>query len=190
MRVYPYCLGAQYYPWAPEFVRDPASKAELTGLLKRWVNRRQYVTPYWLTSDQIPMTLGASATADFSVKIGDDGHFESFGHCAVSTGDFAIEISEVKTRQTIMNGVINQVAGIGDARFPTIYPVPYLMPAGYRLNLRITNLTAAPNNIYWTFFGRKIYAPFTQAMEVLHDTAVPTPADTPTQFVPRPLIGD
>jgi len=80
---------------------------------------------------------------------------------------------------------------MGDARFPTIYPAPYLIPAGYRLNFQITNLdtTDAVNYIWITLFGRLIYAPFSKVAETLHNTAVPSPADTATQMATKPMSG-
>jgi hypothetical protein len=98
-----------------------------------------------------------------------------------------VTISEVKTKQTLMNGQISQLNGLGDARFPTIYPTPYLIPAGYRLRINVQNLTGAPMSMWFTMFGRKIYAPFTKVDEVLNRTAVPTPADSMPLMVPKPL---
>jgi hypothetical protein len=188
-----YLCGAQYFPWSPELLRYKLAKADMTSLLQKWLNRRQYVTPYWQTTDtSVALTQAQAAAAtpvDFSAKISDDGHFEAFGHAAVSTGPFLMTISEVKTKQTLVNGSMSQVNGVGDARFPTIYPTPYLIPAGYRMKITITNLdtTDAVNNIYLTFFGRKIYAPFTQVDEKTSKLSVPTPGDAPTLMVPRPI---
>jgi hypothetical protein len=179
--------GAQYFPWSPGLVQNKV-KPDMTGLLRKWVNRRRYVTPFFNTTDNpvvLPGTYGASVNAN--IKFGDDGQFEAFGHTVVSTGNFGLIINETKTKQTLMNNIISQVNGIGDARFPTIYPQPYLIPAGFRLNMQFFNLTAAPNTIYFCFFGRRIFAPISQVQEVIRDSAVPTPADTPTQMVPAPL---
>jgi len=178
--------GAQYFPWSPSLLMAKREKSDMTNLLRKWMNRRKYVTPFWLTTDEA-VSLGANAAADFTAKIGDDGPFEAFGHCVVATGAFSAEITETKTKQTLMNGVITDINGMGNSQFPTIYPTPYLIPAGYRLRMRFTNLTAATNTIDWTFFGRKIYAPMTNVSEILRETAVPTPADSPSVMVPRPL---
>lgn len=187
-----YMCGAQYFPWSPMMTQYPAQKKELTGLLQKWMERRKYVTPFWMTADNpnglvtIPALVGSTATAQ--VKVGDDGHFECFGHCAHSTGNFSFQASEAKTNQRFQNGEIDQVNGFGDARFPTIYPTPYLLPAGYVMKLFFKNLIAGVNNVNITFFGRKIYAPIKQVAEVLRSTAVPTPADSASQMVPAPLL--
>ena len=190
-----FLCGAQYYPWGPELLRYKEDKIKLTTLLQKWLNRRQYVSPYWLTTDTPVALTQAQATAktpvNFTAKIGDDGHFEAFGHSVVSTGPFLLTISEVKTKQTLVNGQMTQINSMGDARFPTIYPTPYLIPAGYKLNFQITNLdtTDAVNYIWITLFGRLIYSPFTKVAETLQKTAVPSPADSESLMATKPMSG-
>lgn len=189
-----YLCGAQYYPWSPELLRYRKDKQDMTALLQKWLNRRRYVMPYWQTTDT-PVVLPDATPTDFFAKISDDGHFEAFGHSVVTSAaavvppvnPFIMTISEVKTKQTLMNGQISQFNGIGDARFPTMYPTPYLIPAGYRLRITITNTSGAPLSVWLTFFGRKIYSPFTKVAETLVKTAVPTPADSMPLMVPKPL---
>ncbi|NDQ57332.1 MAG: hypothetical protein GZ088_09705 [Acidipila sp.] len=194
-----YAAGAQYYPWSPTLIQYPADKRELLKLLSQWMNRRKSVTPFWLTTDNVPqdgltppgsVTIPAGAgTGKFqtTAKIGDDGHFEAYGWCAVSTGKFALDLVETKTKQTLMNGQVSNVNSVGSSFLPTLFPSPYLIPAGYRLRWNFLNLTAAPNLVFFTLFGRKIYAPISQVAETLQRTAVPTPADSPTMLVPSPL---
>lgn len=186
-----YLCGAQYFPWSPMMIQYPAQKKQLTDLLSKWMNRRKYVTPFWLTTDNPggSVTISANSTNNsFTAKIGDDGHFEAFGLCAISTGDFSLQITEAKTNQRLMSGTISRISAMGDARFPTIFPSAYLLPAGYRLQFLFNDLSGGQNTIWLTLFGRKIYAPITQVKEVLHATAVPTPADTPSLMVPAPLV--
>lgn len=186
-----YLNGAQYYPWDPNFLLKPKDKEEIVARIRAWINRRRYVSPYWLTTDT-PVALGANATGDFPAKVGDDGHFECFGLTAVATGNFSLELSEVKTKQTLMNGAITQTNGIGNARFPTIFFQSYVVPAGYRLNCRLTDLSGAPNAIWLTMFGRKVFVPFRRIEEVIRKTGsvitgVQTMVDTPTPMVPKPI---
>lgn len=187
-----YLGGAQYFPWSPEFMRFREDRKDIMSLLAKWRERRKYVTPFWMTTDVSPVVLtgapAAGSTVEAFIKIGDDSQIEIFGHSAVRTGNFLLEIMDVKTKQTLMNGAITGTNGVGsNIQFPTLYPTPFLVPAGSRMRLRFTDLTGAPNTIFFTFFARRIYAPFSQVMEVLHDTAVPTPADTPTPEIPRPV---
>lgn len=182
-----YLVGAQYAPWSPEFMAKKRSHTELVDIVRKWYKRRNYVTPYWLTTDE-DVTLAGNASGEFFAKIGDDGHFEAFTLTAVSTGNFEIDISEPKTKQTLMNGLITQTNGIGNANFPTLLASAYLVPAGYRLRFFIRNLTGAENNIFITLSGRKIWVPFKSPQgRVVENFSVPTPADTPTQMVPSPF---
>jgi hypothetical protein len=182
-----YLDGVRYYPWSPEFMAKPQAHRDLTNIIRAWYKRRNYVTPFWLTTDT-PVELDANGTAQFFSKIGDDGHVELFTYAAVSDGNFRIEISEPKTKQTLMNGEITQRNGIGTANFPTLLPSSYLLPAGYRLRYVITDLSGAPNQIFWTMGGRKIFAPFVGATPGFYRrTAVPTPADSPALIVPSPV---
>jgi hypothetical protein len=182
-----YLVGAQFYPWDPEFRQYPNNKKALLTLLRRWEKRKQYVSPYWLVPEQ-NVNLLANATGNFFLKVGDDGHFEGFTITAVSTGNFGWELSEPKTQQTIMNGQVTQTNGVGTALFPTLLPTPYLVPAGYRLRLTITDLSGAPNQVFFTIAGRKIYAPLKDVGDVMQSTVVPTPADVESQIVPKPLV--
>lgn len=193
-----YAAGAQYFPWSPTLMQYPADRRELMKLLAQWMNRRKSVTPFWLTTDNQPVdgtppgsvTIPAGAgTGKFQTtsKIGDDGHFEAFGLCAVSTGSFALDLVETKTKQTLMNGQISSINSIGNSFLPTLFPAPYLIPAGYRLRWNFTNLQAGSNLVFVTLFGRKIYAPISQVAETLQKTAVRTPADAPTMMSTHPL---
>lgn len=182
-----FLVGAQFFPWDPQFRQYPNNKQMLLSMLRKWEERSKYVSPYWLVPEQ-NINLLAGTTADFFLKVGDDGHFEGFTITAVSTGNFTWELSEPKTQQTIMNGQGTQTNSIGTALFPTLLPTPYLLPSGYRLRLRITDLSAAPNQIFFTMAGRKIYAPMKDIGDVLQSTQVQTPADVESQLVPKPLI--
>jgi hypothetical protein len=188
-----FLCGAEYFPWSPEFMRRKKASADIQAVIKKWINRRKYVTPYWLTLDEQNVDVAANATNQFYMKIGNDGHFEGFKVASVSTGTFNWELQEPKTQQTIMNGQVTSATGTGTANFPALWPTAYLIPAGYRLRLQITDTSGAPNRIFFTISGRKIYAPFKQVEEVLRDTrvdtpSVPTPADMPSQIVPAPLV--
>lgn len=183
-----YLVGNQYYPWSPEFLRKPESFAQLKGLIQRWLKRRKSITPYWLTTDT-PVDLTAGQTAEFSAKVGDDGSVELFTLAAVATGNFQLQVSEVKTKQLLMNAFITQQNGIGTANFPTLLPVAYMLPAGYRLRIVIHDVSGAPNSVFLTFGGRKVYKGFARKFEDSRvRSPVPTPADDHTEMVPPPLL--
>ncbi len=187
----PYLSGLQYYTWAPAFREFPEEKDRMVKLVKKWMERRKYVWPFWLTTNE-DVVLTANQTASFDANIGDEGHFEIFTAVAVSTGEFSIQVTEVQSGQNLMNGQVTQTAGLGTAQYPMIFPTQYMVPAGLRLRLTLTNLTGSENTVNLAFVGRKIYAPFKDVDAVLQDTriepSVPTPADVDTPFIPQPLV--
>ena len=150
-----YLGGAEYFPWA---VPQDNNREKIISILKQWKERQKYVWPYWLTPDE-NVSLAANAEANFDIKVGEDGHFEVFTIQAVSTGNFEYEISEVKTGAMLSNGRATKTNSLGDARLPTILPESYLIRAGYRINIKIKDLSGATNNIYFTMAGRRINAP-------------------------------
>jgi hypothetical protein len=192
-----FMCGAQYFPWSPMMLQYPNEKKELVALLQRWMNRRKQVSPYWMTTDNQPtdgsipgsVTIpgGVGSLFQAQTKIGDDSHFEAFGLCVVATGNFNLTLVETKTKQTLMNGAIDQVSGMGNSFFPTIFPTSYLLPAGYRLQWTFSNLIGGSNLVFAALFGRRIWAPINQVPEVLRRTAVPTPADQAQLFATKPL---
>ena len=151
--------------------------------IRKFMNRRLSVHPYWLTTEGGPIVLGANATQLVTIRPGEGSQFEAFTISCVSTGNFEVEVKEVKSGQTLMNGLITRDNSIGNYQFPTILPCKYLVPGGNYLSLRFTDLSAAPNTIWFTIAGRKIYAPIKSVDEVTREqNVVPTPADTEPNF--------
>lgn len=196
---YLYLSGAQYYPWAPAFLEDSVGKQKITQLLKEWKKRTQFVAPFWLSPEGDKpsvvvnattgsgLVVGANATVSAVAKIGTDAHFEALTLTGVSTGEFEFEITEAFTRQTLMNGKITKTNGVGTARFPVMFPVGYLLPAGRYLRFNITDLSGSTNNVFLTVAGRKIYAPLKKAAKVEQQTRVrslPIPADSAQTLIP------
>ncbi len=150
----------------------------------KWVRERRnkaiwaanFCHPYWLTIDQ-NVELGASITENnFDIKIGEN--LELFSVAAVSDFDFAYEVSEPTLGQTIMNGKIAASAGIGDARYPTIFDTPLLLPVGSRLRITLDNLAASRNRVFITFQGRKLLVPLKDVPPSIWDidTLYPPPS--------------
>lgn len=182
-----YLIGAQYYPWAPEFLRRPEASRIIRETIRKWNERRKYVVPYWFTTEVVPVPILGGATVDVIAKVGDDGPLEIFGITSVSTGNYQLAVREMRKFQTIMNGTVTVANGLGTNLYPMAFSTPWLIPEGTRVQCRITDLSGAPNNVYLCFFGRKIYAPFRDVKDVLNETEVPTMADEPTPMVPAPL---
>lgn len=182
-----YFAGSNFYPWGPDLDAYPEGSEALKKLVNRWMLRRKYVTPYWLSPDLSPLNFIGNDVQNALCKIGDDGHFEAFAIVAVSTGDFSIEIQDVRSKRQIMNAAISKNAGIGTAQKPTLFAVPYLMPSDSKLNLKVTDLSGTTNKVWITLQGRKIFAPLKDVQEVLRSTAVRTPADNANDQWPATL---
>lgn len=160
--------GAQYYPYA--LLQSP-SKARMVEHLKQWEQRKRYVWPYWLTTDE-DVSVGANASVDAQMTIGGDAHFEAFQWAAVSTGDFWFEATNPRTGQTIMNGKVHSTAGVGTSQLPTILPVSWLLPKSDAIRFTFTDLSGSTNQIWFTIAGRMINAPLKEVPQVLQDTRV------------------
>jgi len=178
-----YMEGCQYFTWSPDLLTFPQAREHLHERVRKLMNRSRFVHPYWVTLDTGPVALAGGATALVNIRPGEGSQFEAFTFNCVSTGNFEFEIKEVKSGQTIMNGLITRNNSVGDYQFPTILPCKYLIPGGNFWSIRFTDLSGNPNTIYFTIAGRKIYAPIRDVNEVLRDTnIVPTPADTEANF--------
>lgn len=170
-----YFMGKLYDTFSSNLQSHPADHAAMIALVNKHLERRKYVTPYWLTPPPTDGSLGVSVPANQTVNIealvGDEGHFEcthilrAFTSGSQATGPFELELINPQTRQSIMNGKIHSYF-IGDAFNPQPFPCPFIIPAGQLLRFRITDLSGSANTIYLTLRGMKIRAPFKSRDEV------------------------
>lgn len=163
-----YLCGPQYYAWVPQ---PEDSREKLLELMRKRKMRQPYVWPYWLTTEN-PIDLAPGVEANFEMMVGQDCHFQAFSINVFSTGNFEWDLLEVKTGQQLSNGRVTKTNSLGDARLPTILPVPYLIPAGYRLRLTVKSLSGITNHIFFTIAGRRIYGRLIDVPQILCDTAV------------------
>lgn len=138
-------------------------------------NRVQIATPYFLspetgTNAAPGAVVSGNATFMNSVKIG-GGHFQMLGMTYVSTGTFTLEIIDVETRRTIMNGAMSAAGSIGTAKFPRLLDVPYTVPMGGQLRMTLVDTSGSSNTIYLCLFGRLIYVPLRDVEEAMKDTS-------------------
>jgi hypothetical protein len=177
-----YMEGCQYFTWSPDLLSFPNARQHMHNLVRKWMNRRRFIYPYWVTTEQ-PVELAANGNAQAIIRPGEQSQFEAFTVSVVATGNFGLEIREAKTGTSLINGQITQTNALGTAQLPTILPCKYLLPGGHYFTLRFEDLSGAPNSVYITIAGRKIDAPIKSVQEVLEDTrVVPTPADREFQF--------
>lgn len=169
-----YLNGEMYFPYTTQIQASMEERKSLSVGLARLMERRKYVMPFWMTTDNGGVSLASGASGTFFSTIGDHA-FEAYALTVWSTGSFKLTIQEVKTKQTLMNGKITKDNGFGDGNFPYILPTTYLVPAGYKLQYKIDNLFAGTNVIYITLQGRRIMAPLADPAKIrdmLEDTKV------------------
>lgn len=168
--------GVLICPWANELVVDEHWRDELKNMIAQWNNWSKYVIPYWATQDEDEIELTANQTADFYYTNADDSCLEIFGVNAVSDGNFAFEISEPQTNQSLQNGVVTNTNACGLGTYPSIWPTTYLLYPGYTLRIRVTDLSGAGNTVFFTMFGTRIYAKPAEYLTVTRDLKPFTPA--------------
>lgn len=173
-----YFWGKYYDTFSSNLQTYPEDHAAMIKLINQKLERRKYVTPYWLTT---PPSTGryagvlvpANQTIEIDALVGDEGHFEcshilrNFGNTdgVPTVAPFELELINPQTRQSIMNGRIHSQF-IGNAYNPQPFPAPFIIPAGQLLRFKITDLSGADNTVYLTLRGMKIRAPFKSRAEV------------------------
>lgn len=177
-----YFLGKLYDTWSSNLQKYDLDHKEIIATVNRALERRKYVTPYWLTTDGGAVAVPANQTVEIDTPVGDEGHFECSHILRKFTGGdpaaaaFELELINPQTRQTLMNGRIHSYM-IGNGLNPQPFPAPFIIPAGQLLRFRITDLSGAPNMVYITLRGMKIRAPFKTRMEVEREMGIaPKPA--------------
>ncbi len=166
-----YMLGKYFDTWSSNLQGKPIDHKAIIAAVNRALERRKYVTPYWMTTEGGMVTVPANQTVEVDTLVGDEGHFESshilrkFTGGVATTSPFELELINPQTRQSLMNGRIHSYM-IGNAQNPQPFPAPFLIPAGQTLRFRITDLSGSTNNVYLTLRGMRIRAPFKSRMEV------------------------
>jgi hypothetical protein len=153
---YPFLEGCQYYPLTGP--KATPGDGKLVEYLGKWRNRYRSAYPFWLTTDGPIVHVAPNSTVQSQIKIA-DCCMELFTVAVVATGNFQLEIKEVVTGQLLMNGTITQNNTLGNATLPTVFPFSYVLPPGAILRLTTTDLSGAPNTIFVTMQGRKLFAP-------------------------------
>lgn len=149
-------LGQIHYTWATALMHYPLDKAIMMARVNKYLERRKYIYPFWLTSET-PVVCAANQTVEVDALIGDDGHFEATDILKVATSDqFEVEMFNPLTKQTYMNGPIQGSGAIGNAQNPQPLPVPIIIPAGQRLRFKFKDLSGSQNRIAICLRGRKL----------------------------------
>ncbi len=165
-------LGQIHYTWATALMHYPLDKAIMMARVNKFLERRKYVYPFWLTSET-PVVCAANQTVEVDALIGDDGHFEATHIVKVATSEqFEFEMFNPLTKQTYMNGSIEANGAIGDAKNPQELPAPILVPAGQRLRFRFKDLSGSQNTIALVLRGRKLRSKMTEWDQIKNDLEI------------------
>jgi len=131
--------------------------------IRKRMDARQYISmPYWYTLDNGPVVVGAGATVQQTITVGQDHHFQLFQMSAVSTGLFDINIVDTQRGESLISAPqdVNYAIGseliIGNGNFPFRFHEPRLVQVGQRLVVTLTDRTGAPNTIHLTLGGRAL----------------------------------
>lgn len=166
-----YFIGKYFDTWSSNLQTYPGDHKAMIAMVNRLLERRKYVTPYWLTTENGVVTVPANQTIEVDTLVGDEGHFEAshilrhFTNGDATASPFELELINPQTRQSLMNGRIHSYM-IGNGRNPQPFPAPFIIPAGQILRFRITDLSGSANSVYLGLRGMKIRAPFKSRMEV------------------------
>lgn len=138
----------------------------LARIRKRMAARQYLSTPYWYTLDGGGIgggvAVGAGATVQDTVTIGQDHHFQLFQMSAVSTGLFDINIVDIARGESLISAPqdVNYAIGseliLGTANFPFKFHEPRLFQTGQKLLVTLTDRSGAPNTIFLTLGGRMV----------------------------------
>jgi hypothetical protein len=196
-----YFIGKLFDTFSSNLQTYPEDHAAMIGLINKHLERRKYVTPYWIVpppseiqglADVGSVQVPANQTVEVDALVGDEGHFECSHILRAYTGGdrtlapFELELINPQTRQSIMNGRIHSQF-IGDAYNPQPFPAPFIVPAGQLLRFKITDLSGSINSVYLTLRGMKIRAPFKSRAEVDKEFGI---ANKTPQHHPRSMVAE
>lgn len=134
--------------------------------LKEYISGKQrgnnVTQPFWYaaadpTTGAVPWAIASQATENQTLHIGEDGSFELRKITGISTGDYTIQFTHPSGRQLSNQPIHNEVT-VGRAPFPFFFREPLFLKRGTNLQIQITDLSVATNNVYLTLAGRRIYA--------------------------------
>lgn len=128
--------------------------------------RKTFMNPFWLTSDQaIQIPAGGTATAFFRNT---RDYYLILQYIMARTitagvaGDLqeriAYFIRDAKTGRPLMNQPVTLNMGTGTSQFPFVLPTALMVEPFTNIQIDFFNLvTDQPTEVFWTFFGTGLY---------------------------------
>lgn len=147
---------------ATSFSRDNVTK--YIGLMKE---RKQFLYPFWLTSNAA-ITIPAAGTVDafftgtrdiWLVLQGAIASFISTGVAGDIVEGFSAQFFDAKTERPLQNQPVVRSCCFGNSQFPYIFPTGWVVEPNTIIRVRFTNLiTDQPLELFATFLGVALYA--------------------------------
>jgi hypothetical protein len=121
---------------------------------------RENVLPYAYSLSNTTVkgnALTANGTIENNIKISSDAAFVACKVTGSSTGNYSLLLRLGGSDRVLMNEAVHDAAYVGTAERPSILPKPMLIQANSVLNATLADLSGAPNEVYLTFIGFKVY---------------------------------
>jgi hypothetical protein len=163
--------GQLFFTWSTNLQKYPKDHAIMVALINKYLERRKYISPFYLSPDNAPIVLAPGQTGEFNALIGDQGHFEA-SHILATTNDvFEVEFFNPITRQTLMNGRIHSSL-LGNANNPQPFPAGFLVPEGETVRFIVKNISNQTITSWITLRGQRIRAPLKNIADVQKDLVI------------------
>lgn len=151
-------IGVKY----SKIYQDP----ELVRVRERLKNGQYLALPYFYPLDSQKVTLTSFQEVTQEIQIAADHHFLLHQIGRKSTGQFSINIIDMAKGESIVNGPSGSnfeipdqlLCGLsGESRgYPYRFEEPIMFYANQKIQITLTNLTNASNDVYLTFGGEAI----------------------------------
>ena len=133
------------------------SPPEIYQKMYEYFGRKERTNVYFLTTD-LPVALPAATTETIATaRVTDEADMEIFKIAAVADGPFEWTIRDTGTGRILSNDFTTNTQRTGTAEFPFIFVEPLLVERNYQLQINFRNLSGAPNNVFFTMIGRRLY---------------------------------
>ena len=126
----------------------------------KYLQKKERTNVYFLTTDTaitIPAsgTLTGPAAPIFSAT--DEADTEVMKTTFLADGLFTFQLRELRSNRTLSNNPIVSTSGWGTGQFPFVFQETFLIERNYDVAFELTDLSAAPNNVFATMVARRLY---------------------------------
>lgn len=120
------------------------------------MNVLPYVYRFQLTQAE-GTNLPANGTAYANIKVSADAAFVATYMTGSSTGEYLTFMRTDSSDRQLMDGPVHSAAIIGTGERPFILPKPLMLAPNTTISFTLTDLSGAPNDVYFALSGFKVY---------------------------------